>query len=120
MIFLHLKDIFESNRIYDILYVNNKIKENINKNGNKKIYSKTFFDEEYEWECINIFFSLTGNLPLLSNLLIYNEETLKEEIICFLYRMIKCKYNCLFMVIFQEETPNNNINEEKINRFFLW
>ena len=110
----YLSIIFENNEIkLDKFYNLNLIKNNIYES--KYIYIKSFFDNEYEHECINIFYSLTGNLPLLSNLLIYNEETLEEEILCFLIRFIKCKTCCLFTLIIQKSRFLNYERNNKIN-----
>ena len=107
--------IFDNNEIkLDNLYLKNNINNNI-EYDKKKIYIKSFFKEQYENACINIFVSLTGNLPLLSNLLIYNEDILEEEVLCFLSRVIKCNSKSLFILIFAIEPQ---INKNKIDYLF--
>ena len=108
----YFNSIFDINNIkLESLYIKNVIKNN--NYDNKIIYIKSFFDEQYDCDCINIFVSLTGNLPLLSNLLIYNKETLEEEILCFLFRVIKCKSNSLFVLIYQDDSYKKNNNKIK-------
>ena len=114
----YFKEIFEKNEInIKNLFDKNIIKNNINYD-NKSIYIKSFFDDNYEYDCITLFYLLTGNLPLLSNILIYNEETLEEEILSFLFRVIKCNSKCLFVLIFLLEQNNSFINNNKIKSLF--
>ena len=54
---------------------------------------------------------LTGNLPCFSNVFIFDEETMEQEFIPFLYRVRKSQLNCLFMMILKE---CKNGNEEKL------
>ena len=47
------------------LFMKNKIKEKYNNlYASKNIYIKSFNNDEYEEDVINIFYHLTGNLPL--------------------------------------------------------
>ena len=87
----------------------NTIKENINFESNA-IYLKSFHYEDFECDCIDIYSALTDNLPQYQNILIYNKETVEEEIISFIYRFTKCNYNSLFTIIFKEKVYNKHKN----------
>ena len=117
----YFNKIFKDNNInIKNIYNENKIKVDIEYDI-KSLYIKDYKNDQYEYDCINIFYSLTKNLPLFSNILVFNEETIEEEILSFLFRVIKCKSNCLFILIIQNINNNNN-NKNKnlislINKF---
>ena len=97
------------NEYLDEILKLNEIKETKFYNNNT-IYLKSFYDEDFEYDCIKIYSNLTDNLPQYQNLLIYNEETIEEEILSFIFRFIKCEYNSLFTIIFQKVTNKNKNN----------
>ena len=99
------------------IFKKNIIKEEYkNKYDSNKIYIKDFNNDEYEKDCLDSFFVLTGNLPLFSNILIFKEDTVEEEYLPFLYKVLKINLNCLFVLILKQ-CKNNNIDNilKKIN-----
>ena len=75
------------------------------------IYLRSFYNDDFESDCIEIYWALTDNLPQYQNLLIYKEETVEEEILSFIYRFAKCKYKSLFTLIFKEKVINKHKNK---------
>ena len=80
------------------------------------IYLKNYHNDDYECVCLDIYFNLTNNLPIYSNLLIYDEETIEEEILSFIFRVKKCKIQSLFMLILSETIFSND--EKKLKYLF--
>ena len=97
---------------------------NNNKTNLKEIYKKAFLkdshkkgiyihscqEEEIESNIIYCSLSLTGNLPIAHTVLYCNNDTSEEEIISFIYKSVKCKYNTLFILIKPENLDINNRN----------
>ena len=116
----YFNKIINYNLDYDEIFSKNKIKEKY-KNGYKShiIYIKSFNDDEFESYCLDIFFTITGNLPLFSNIFIFDEETKKEEYLPFLYKVRKTKINCLFIMILKKCKNDNEDNVlYEINELF--
>ena len=109
-------------RDFDAIFTKNKIKqeyENKSQNNKRVIYIKSFNYNEYEEDCLNLFYTLTGNLPCFSNIIVIDEEILEIEYLPFLYKVIKLQMNCLFIMVLKE--CQNRIEEKvliKINELF--
>ena len=113
----YISDFLKANKISpQELYKTNSIKMNSNKLNEKNVYLKSFHNDEYESISLEIFYELTGNLPSYSNILIYNEETIEEEILSFIFRVIKCESKSLFVLILNED---NSINKEKKYKYLF-
>ena len=114
----YLENIIEDS---DQIFEKNKIEEKYRKIiTNTNIYIKSFSNEDYEEDILNIFYKLTGNLPLLSNIFIFDEKSIEQEFMPFLYRIIKTNLYCLFILVMK---PCKNENEDnllkKINELIL-
>ena len=81
-----------------------------NNYNDENIYIKSFDKDEFEEDILKIFFNLTGNLPSLSNLFIFDEETLEQEYVSFLYKIKKTDSNCLFVLVIKSCQNENEIN----------
>ena len=114
----YLENIIENpDKIFKKNEIKEKFKSSITKNS---IYIKSFSNDDYEEDILNIFYILTGNLPLLSNIFIFDEETIEQEFMPFLYKVIKTNLYCLFILVMK---PCKNENEDnllkKINELIL-
>ena len=101
------------------MFIQNNIKEEFkNRYKNQTIYIKSFDDEEYEEDILNIFYNLTGNLPLFSNIFVFGEETEEQDYLPFLYKIIKAS-GLFIMVLKKCKNGNEDILLEKINEILL-
>ena len=105
----YLKNIIGDN-INDIFEKSIIKTEYINIYKSNYIYIKSFFNDEFEEYILDIFFYFTGNLPSLSNIFIFDEETLEQEYVSFLYKIKKTDLNCLFVLIIKSCKNENEIN----------
>ena len=104
-------------------FLNQEININSEELYNKNLIIKNLEDhlylhsitnnEDYGSICLEIFYEYTNNLPLYSNILIYDEETNEEEILAFFYRVIECKTKSLFVLIFKDEIKKNIPSKSK-------
>ena len=60
-----------------------------------------------------MFLKLTGNFPKAQNVLLTNNETSSSELISFINRAIKCKFNTLFILSIGNDLPIKKINKLK-------
>ena len=113
----YLRMLFDHFGNLEEIFKNNKIKEEYkNKYDTNNIYIKSFNGDEYEKDILDIFYILTGNLPLFSNIFIFKEDSVEEEYIPFLYKVLKINVNCLFILILKECKNDNEDNIlKKIN-----
>ena len=101
----YIKHIFEINntsleKVYDYI----KVKNNLN-----GIYKCFVYKYNMELFLVKIFFKLTGTFPIAQNILLTNNETNFGEITSFMYRAFKCKFNTLFIISINEDTPKQKI-----------
>ena len=87
----------------------NEIK--VNNYNDNTIYLRSFHNDDFESDCIEIYWALTNNLPQYLNLLIYKEETVEEEILSFIYRFKTCEYKSLFTLVFKDKVINKQKNK---------
>ena len=64
----------------------------------------------FELFIIKIFLKLTGVFPIAQNILLTNNKTRNGEIISFMYRAFKCRFNTLFIISLSDDLPFNKIN----------
>ena len=115
----YLKNIIgdNSNNIFEKSIIKTEYKNNYK---GENIYIKSFDKDEFEEDILKIFFNLTGNLPSLSNLFIFDEETLEQEYVSFLYKIKKTDSNCLFVLVIKSCKNENEINLlEKIKELII-
>ena len=107
----YFENIFKRFLNYDDIFKKNRIKEEyLNNYKNNIIYIKSYNEDEFESDCLDIFFTLTGNLPCFSNIFIFNDETIKLEFLPFLYKVLKTDSKCLFAIILKECKNGNEDN----------
>ena len=58
---------------------------------------------------LKIFLKLTESFPIAQNILLTNNETSTGEIISFMYRALKCKFNTLFIISIMDDLPMKKI-----------
>ena len=97
----YCKQVFALNKIStENIYITNQIK--IREEKEKENYVGVFISKSSKQnndKTIIAFFSeLTGSFPNRATLLICNEETSKEEIVSFLYRVFFCPCHSLFII----------------------
>ena len=105
---------FISKYIKHIFKINNtslsKLYENIKvNNGLKGIYQCYIHKCNMELFILKIFFKLTESFPIAQNILLTNNETSTGEIISFMYRALKCKFNTLFIISIMDDLPMKKI-----------
>lgn len=107
----YLKNIIEFQGDFNEIFKKNEIKDEYEKLYEKnKIYIKSFNDDEYENDCLDIFYSLTGNLPSLSNIFIFDDKINHLDFLPFLYKVKKSELNCLFILILKQcKSANEDI-----------
>ena len=95
----YLKELFKSNQvdINEKIYIKNKVnnpylKPDLYRKMKTNNYSKLFKN------ILNLYINLTGNSPVLNNILICNENTNIEQVNSFLYRAILCDEPTLFLI----------------------
>ena len=95
----YLEQLFKENNVkIEDIYNKNKVLENIElKPG---LYRKIKGGEYSDLlnNILNIYFNITGNAPILNNLLVCNEDTNIEKIKAFFYRAIFCEEPILFII----------------------
>ena len=95
--FLNL--LFKRNRIdLDDIYKSNKVKEDISLVPGLYRKIKSYDNSEIINIILNIYLNITGNVPTINTILICNEETSKEKIQSFLYRVVLCNKPILFLI----------------------
>ena len=117
----YLKIIIEYHGDFKEIFKKNEIKDEYKKFYEKnKIYIKSFNDDEYESDCLDIFYSLTGNLPSLSNIFIFDDKIHYLDFLPFLYKVKNSELNCLFILILKQcKSANEDILLKKINEFLM-
>ena len=95
----YLERLFSLNKIdsFQLLQTNIILKESYLSPDLYK-YEKKFNNSELILNIINIYINITGNTPINDTILICNEETPIEKILCFLYRAIFCPFHILFTI----------------------
>ena len=115
----YLSNIIDCKKFWNEIFIKNEIKEEFKKiYESQTIYIKSIDDEDYEEDILNIYYTLTGNLPLFSNIFIFCEETEEQEYLPFLYKVVKT--NGLFTMVLKKcKSENIDILLKKINEILL-
>ena len=115
------KQVFRNNGIItcDDIYKTNEIKESEDKEKYNGIYISTASKQNNDKKLFIYYLELTKSYPNLSSLLICNEETKKEEIISFLFRVFLCPSKTLFSISKSDSLTKFNkiFLIEKVNEF---
>ena len=119
LILNYFSEIINVEKFWNEIFNQNNIKEELKKIYKcQTIYIKSFDDEEYEEDILNIFYSLTGNLPLFSNIFIFGEKTEEQDYLPFLYKVTKT--NSFFIMVLKNcKNENIDILLKKINEILL-
>ena len=95
------------------LYKNNLIKKNFENKLTPGFYIWVD-DMKLDINIINVYKTITGNLPLSITILLCTKETNEEEITSFIYRIFLCEYKVLFIII-----GSDNLELSKA-QYLLW
>ena len=102
----YIKNIFNiNNTSLDKLYKDIKINDDL-----RGIYKCNVQKNNMELFLTKMFLKLTGSFPIAQNILLTNNETCTGEIISFIYRAIRCRFNTLFIISINDDLPNNKVN----------
>ncbi|OUM67355.1 hypothetical protein PIROE2DRAFT_58828 [Piromyces sp. E2] len=91
-----LNELYKNNNI-DLKNIYNK--SLLSESSKRGIFSHSCLLENIERNAIYCSLSLTDHFPNAHTVLYCNYNTTEEEIISFIYRSVKCKYNSLFLFI---------------------
>ena len=93
----YLKEVLNKNNLnLEKIYEKSIIKKTNEKQKYDGIY--IYKCEKLEKDLYQIYKYLTNNNPVAQNILLCKKETINEEIISFMYRAIRCKYNSCFII----------------------
>jgi len=115
------KQVFRKNGIISCedVYKTNEIKEIEDKEKYNGVFISTASKQNNDKKLFIYYLELTKSYPNLSSLLICNEETKKEEIISFLFRVFLCPSKTLFAISKSDSLTKFNkiFLIEKVNEF---
>ena len=117
----YCKRVLEKNGIISCedIYKINEIKESKDKEKYNGVYISTASKKNNDKKLFIYYLELSKSFPNLSSLLICNEETKKEEIISFLFRVFLCPCQTLFVISKSDSLTKFNkiFLIEKVNEF---
>ena len=115
------KQVFKKNGIISCedIYKINEIKDAEDKEKYNGVYISTASKQNNDKKLFIYYLELSKSYPNLSSLLICNEETKKEEIISFLFRVFLCPSKTLFAISKSDSLTKFNkiFLIEKVNEF---
>ena len=98
----YIKKIYEKFLITFSNLLQNSTIKNVQNNKYYGIYTYLSSKENYEKDIIKISKYLTGNEPCAQTFFLCTSSTRREEVMSFIYRVIKCKTNTLFIILKSE------------------
>ena len=110
----YCKQIFHKNNINSCeeIYKINQVTEKKDKEKYKGVFTSTTSKQNNDKKLFICYKEITNSFPTRSSLLICNEETTKEEITSFLFRVFLCPCQTLFII-----SKSDSLNKD--NKIFL-